>query len=95
MFFCRKKHPVAHDPERFVAKVCPPDLPSLHITAPQVFKFRNKSDHAKFNKQVAAMEATPHRNILSIYDHFAEEADGTVHVVSSMRTTRCLFIGCK
>jgi serine/threonine protein kinase len=54
----------------------------LFFIAPQIFKFRDKAAHLKMKKQVTAMEATGHFNILKTYDHFDEEDDGTFYVVS-------------
>jgi hypothetical protein len=52
-----------------------------YVTAPQVFKMRNKSANSKMKKQAMAMEAIDHCNILKIYDHFDEEDDGASYVV--------------
>jgi hypothetical protein len=46
---------------------------------------RDKSAYAKMKKQVIAMEATGHCNILKTYDHFDEEEDGTFYVVSPLK----------
>ena len=46
-------------------------------------------------KQVLAMEATGHCNILKTYDHFDEEDDGTFYVVSFIQALIFLFIGCR
>jgi serine/threonine protein kinase len=45
------------------------------VNALQIFKSRDPSAHIKMKKQVVAMEATGHCNILKTYDHFDAEGD--------------------
>jgi hypothetical protein len=51
------------------------------VIVTQVFTSKDSGAHMKMKKQVTAMEATGHVNILKTYDHFDEEDDGTFYVV--------------
>ena len=52
------------------------------LTVLQIFKQKDDGTRAKMKKQVIAMEATGHRNILKTFDSFDAEPDGTFYVVS-------------
>jgi serine/threonine protein kinase len=54
----------------------------FYVTDLQIFKDKDPKAHSKMKKQVVAMEATGHCNILKTYDHFDAEDDGTFYVVN-------------
>ncbi len=54
----------------------------FYVNALQIFKSKDSSAHIKMKKQVVAMEATGHCNILKTYDHFDAE-DDPFYVVST------------
>jgi len=64
------------------------------VNALQIFKSKDSSAHIKMKKQVVAMEATGHCNILKTYDHFDAEGD-PFYVVSFVAdsTMHCLTRG--
>jgi len=64
------------------------------FNALQIFKSKDSSAHIKMKKQVVAMEATGHCNILKTYDHFDAEGD-PFYVVSFVAdsTMHCLTRG--
>ena len=64
------------------------------VNALQKFIYKDSSAHIKMKKQVVAMEATGHCNILKTYDHFDAEGD-PFYVVSFVAdsTMHCLTRG--
>jgi serine/threonine protein kinase len=66
----------------------------FYVNALQKFIYKDSSAHIKMKKQVVAMEATGHCNILKTYDHFDAEGD-PFYVVSFVAdsTMHCLTRG--